>query len=142
MNSEPWIIMKIEFQYHDDEYDTTIFLWSWHNENDDIMTMTTWWWKTVEIIQREIYAHQLSIEVCSMFWYDNDKVMMTWIMMIMMMMITFQDCGDYLKIDWHASAQCRNSARTQASLKAKRYHNNVNPDLCIDDNQNAMEIHI
>ena len=61
---------------------------------------------------------------------DNDS-------MLMIMMITFQDCEDYSKTDSHASAQCRNSAQTQASLKTKRYHNNDNRDLCIDDNKNG-----
>ena len=39
--------------------------------------------------------------------------------MMKMVKITFQDCGDCLKTGSRASARCRSSTQTQASLKGK-----------------------
>ena len=53
-----------------------------------------------------------------------------------MLKITFQDCGDCLKKGSRASAQCRNSDQTRASLKKKKFENNGR-DLGFEDGDSS-----
>ena len=58
-------------------------------------------------------------------------------MIVEMLKLTFQDCGDCLKKGSRASAQCRNSDQTRASLKKQKFENN-DQDFCFEDGDSSL----